>query len=74
MGLCLTVMCAAELPIFFFIGRLLSWLGVNIALHMVLGVYILRLVLYYLLPWAGTPWAVLPVSPYFLKGCKLITP
>lgn len=63
MGMCLTTMCMAEVPVFLFTGRLLRWLGVNAVLHMVLGVYILRLVLYVLLPWAGTPWAILPVNP-----------
>lgn len=46
MGLCLSFNCAAEVPIFFFSGPLLAWLGVEQALHVAMGAYVLRLCCY----------------------------
>lgn len=62
MGLSLTVTCAAEIPAFHFQGKLLALTGVSGMLHLVLGVFALRLACYFMLPWWGSPWAVLPVE------------
>ena len=49
MGLTITITCVAEVPVFFFTGWLLEAVGVNIMLHGVLAVYILRLSYYSIL-------------------------
>ena len=46
MGLCIAVMCAAEVPIFHYTEDLFRVIPVPVALHVVLGIYILRLLLY----------------------------
>lgn len=46
MGLCIACMCAAEVPIFHYTDRLFEIVPVPVALHVVLGIYILRLLLY----------------------------
>lgn len=39
-------LCAAEVPVFFYSGRILERLGVERALHVAMGCYILRLCCY----------------------------
>jgi len=46
MGLCLSANCAAEVPVFFWSGRILERLGVERALHVAMGCYVLRLCCY----------------------------
>ena len=46
MGLCIFTMCLAEAPIFHFTESLFALIPVPIVLHIVLGVYVLRLFLY----------------------------
>ena len=46
MGLCIATMCLAEAPIFHYTEALFAIIPVPLVLHAVLGVYILRLLLY----------------------------
>ena len=62
MGLCLFAMTATEAPLFHFAGRVFDYVGLELTLHVVLGVYILRLCAYGSLGLVGTPWAVLPIE------------
>lgn len=50
MGLCIFTMCVAEAPIFHYTESLFAIIPVPVVLHIVLGVYVLRLLLY-----AGKP-------------------
>ena len=45
--------CAAEVPVFFYSGRILERLGVERALHVAMGCYVLRLCCYLVGGWAG---------------------
>ncbi|KAG1659725.1 hypothetical protein FOA52_012265 [Chlamydomonas sp. UWO 241] len=63
LGLTLTVTCIAEVPVF----RLLTWMmaklgGPDALLDVCLATYILRMLLYSLLPHFGSPWWVLPIE------------
>ena len=62
MGLCIATMCAAEVPLFHFAGPIFNFVGLPQTLHIVMGVYILRLCAYGSLSVFGTPWAVLPIE------------
>ena len=46
MGLCIFTMCVAEAPIFNYTGPLFAVIPVPVVLHIVMGVYVLRLLLY----------------------------
>ena len=46
MGLCIATTCLAEAPIFHYTEALFAIVPVPVVLHIVLGVYILRLLLY----------------------------
>ena len=46
MGLCIFTMCVAEAPIFHYTESLFAIIPVPVVLHIVLGVYVLRLLLY----------------------------
>ena len=58
-GLCLTVNCLAETPVFFLSGRLLAWLGTRTGMVLVLVAHGLRLLYYSLIV---TPWQILPAE------------
>lgn len=63
LGLSLTVTCIAEVPVF----RMLSWLmcrlgGPDALIDLCLGAYVLRMLLYALLPRLGSPWWVLLIE------------
>ncbi|KAG2442634.1 hypothetical protein HXX76_002718 [Chlamydomonas incerta] len=62
MGLTLTITCAAEVPAFQLQDRLLDRWGVTAVLDLTMLVYVLRLALYALLPYAGSVLWVLPVE------------
>ncbi|KAL4434055.1 hypothetical protein ABPG75_000496 [Micractinium tetrahymenae] len=62
MGLCLSANCAAEVPVFFFSGRILERIGVERALQVAMGAYVVRLSCYLALPLLPSPWFVLPVE------------
>jgi hypothetical protein len=46
LGLCLTVNCLAEVPVFYYSGALIKRLGVELALNLALGAYCVRLIAY----------------------------
>ena len=58
-GLCLTVNCLGETPVFFLSGRLISWLGATTGMVLVLVAHGLRLLYYSLIV---TPWQILPAE------------
>ena len=58
-GLCLTVNCLGETPVFFLSGRLISWLGAKTGMVLVLVAHGLRLLYYSLIV---APWQILPVE------------
>ena len=58
-GLCLTVNCLGETPVFFLSGRLISWLGANTGMVVVLVAHGVRLLYYSLIV---TPWQILPAE------------
>ena len=58
-GLCLTVNCLGETPVFFLSGRLLTRLGTNTGMVAVLVAHGLRLLYYSLII---TPWQILPAE------------
>ncbi|MEW5309752.1 MAG: hypothetical protein WDW38_001614 [Sanguina aurantia] len=62
MGVTLTVTCSLEIPFFYVQGYLLGKFKADTVMDMVLFAYVLRLSCYALLPWWGSPWAVLPVE------------
>ena len=62
MGLTITFTCASEIPIFACTGWLLRTFGVDPVLHIVLGTFILRFLLYTWLPAWNNPWLVLPIE------------
>jgi len=64
LGASVAVMCASEVPVFKFTGRLWSRYGVSLAsvITFCQGILALRCVLYTLLP-PGQPWLVLLVEP-----------
>ncbi|KAK9815868.1 hypothetical protein WJX72_010994 [[Myrmecia] bisecta] len=62
MGLTITFACIAEIPVFQCTGWLLRTLGVNPTLHLVLCIFVVRMLCYSLLPHAASPWMVLPVE------------
>ena len=62
MGLTITFTCASEIPIFACTGWLLRTFGVDPVLHVVLGVFVLRFLLYTYLPAWNNPWLVLPIE------------
>ena len=62
MGLTITFTCLSEIPVFACTGWLLRTFGVDPVLHIVLGVFILRFLLYTWLPAWHNPWLVLPVE------------
>lgn len=51
LGLCLSVNCAAEIPVFYFNSRILARLGVLRAFHLAMAAFILRLACYAV--WGG---------------------
>jgi hypothetical protein len=53
---------AAEIPAFHYQGLLLKYIDLSSMLHVVQLAYVLRLALYAMLPWAGSPAWVLPVE------------
>ena len=55
MGLCIFTMCLAEAPIFHYTESLFAIIPVPTVLHIVLGVYVLRLLLYAGRPFKGLP-------------------
>lgn len=59
MGLALTVMCVAEAPAMFFVGKVIAKIGVPGVIYIVLACYIVRLSYYSLMP---HPWLVLPIE------------
>ncbi|KAL4428408.1 hypothetical protein ABPG75_002497 [Micractinium tetrahymenae] len=61
MGLSLSMTCAAETLVFYFLPRLLR-LGFRRCMHLVLLAFLLRMLCYAALPYAPTPWLVLPVE------------
>eukprot|EP00887_Chlorella_sp_A99_P003417 scaffold7.g3417.t1 len=67
MGLCLATNCAAEVPVFYFSGQLIQWLGVERALNLGMAAYVLRLCCYVALPLAPSPYFVLGAE--LLQGC-----
>lgn len=56
------VTCSLEIPFFYVQGYLLGKFEADTVMDMVLFAYVLRLSCYALLPWWGSPWAVLPVE------------
>ena len=58
-GLCLTVNCLGETPVFFLSGRLLGWLGAKTGMVVVLVAHGLRLLYYSLIV---APWQILPAE------------
>jgi hypothetical protein len=60
MSATLVVTVAAEVPVFFFAGRLIDRLGVTRVLHLVYAAFLIRLAGYAALPAFRTPWLVLP--------------
>ncbi|KAL6777249.1 hypothetical protein ACKKBF_B20760 [Auxenochlorella protothecoides x Auxenochlorella symbiontica] len=62
LGLCLSANCAAEIPVFFFSGKILERVGVLPAFHLSMAAFLLRLTCYALLPLAPTPWLVLGIE------------
>eukprot|EP00887_Chlorella_sp_A99_P007159 scaffold2.g7159.t1 len=63
LGLCLTVNTCGEVPVFWFQGTWLRRLGPELAFHVAMLAWIVRLGLYCLLPLFPTPWVVLLVEP-----------
>lgn len=57
MGVSLSVTCAAETLVFYFLPRLLR-LGFRRCMHLVLAAFLLRMLCYAALPYAPTPWLV----------------
>ena len=60
MSATLVVTVAAEVPVFFYAGRLIDRVGVTPVLHLVYAAFLIRLGGYVLLPSLATPWLVLP--------------
>lgn len=60
MSATLVVTVAAEVPVFFFAGRLIDRVGVTRVLHLVYAAFLIRLAGYAMLPAFRTPWLVLP--------------
>ena len=60
MSAALVVTVAAEVPVFFYAGRLIDRVGVTPVLHLVYAAFLIRLGGYVLLPSLSTPWLVLP--------------
>jgi hypothetical protein len=46
LGLCLTVNCVAEVPVFYYSGALIKKLGVELAINLAMGAYCVRLAAY----------------------------
>ncbi|GAB4815579.1 hypothetical protein N2152v2_002625 [Parachlorella kessleri] len=62
LGLCLSFNCLAEVPVFYYSGPLLEWLGVERAFTLAMCGYVLRLCAYIALPLFPSVWWVLPVE------------
>ena len=58
-GLCLTVNCLGETPVFFVSGRLIKWLGTTTGMVLVLLAHGVRLLYYSLI---ASPWQILPAE------------
>ena len=56
------VTCAAEIPVFFYIGKVMKVTGILLMLHLSLAGFVVRLLCYWVLAWWGSPWWVLPVE------------
>ncbi|GMH42383.1 hypothetical protein BSKO_10302 [Bryopsis sp. KO-2023] len=63
MGLALLVTCSAEVPVFALMDRILRYVGVQTMLHIVMGVFILRLLGYVMLAALPSTWWVLAIEP-----------
>lgn len=72
MGLTITVDCIAEFPAFWFKEWFFKYISVDTMLHMSVLGYALRLALYALLPYFGTPWAVLPIQLLHVRQILLV--
>jgi hypothetical protein len=62
MGACLTVICAIELPVFMFSGRILSALGYEGSIRTALAAFCLRLAAYSYINLVPSVWIVVPVE------------
>ena len=62
LGLIMTCMCVGEIPVFYFAGRLIDRVGCVGVIHLAMLSYVVRLLLYFFLQWAPSPWLVLPVE------------
>lgn len=67
MGLSLSVTCAAEALVFYFLPQILSAIGIRRCMHLVFAAFLLRMGCYTALRWAPSPWLVLPAE--LLHGC-----
>jgi len=70
MGLSLSVTCAAESLVFYFLPHILR-LGMRRCMHLVLAAFLLRMGLYAALQYAPSPWMV-SGGPYGMRpvlGC-----
>lgn len=62
MGATLTFTCISEVPILFFSSAILTKLGTDGTLHLVVACFLLRLAAYSTLAYWPAPWMVLPVE------------
>lgn len=62
MGLSLTITCVSEVPAFHYQGAVLQRISLHTMIHIVLWTYAIRMCCYALLPYVGSPWAVLPIE------------